>query len=222
MKILLGLIVWVNMAFAVSFDVAQMKKDITEELGKKLTGKASSDPFVLLVGGYPGAGKTTLIQEVAKSHEIAVIALNDVRQCLLDRKVKGSAYDWEIIESVYQQLLKTCLERQVSVVIDTNAHAQRIQEITSFLQQDPQGQSYRLLKILLNPPNDTLFSRVRARRQLEGVHQGTVEDLQRDLALPFKKIDSYDYDLIIDTDKTPLMDELDLVNAFLATKTPRL
>lgn len=198
-----------------TFNVEAVAKEITEELAQKLQGNPTASPFVLLVGGYPGAGKTALIQAIAQSHNVAIVSLNDVRQCLLDRKTRGSLLDWDVIQKVYQNLLTISLEKGFNVAIDTNAHSQKMGEVESFLQQDPHGRNYKVVKILLHPSTETLFSRIRARVQMEGVHQGTEHDLKRDLATPFKRIDPSQYDLVIDTEKTSFAEELAQVDELL-------
>ena len=197
------------------FDVEQTKKEITLELSRNLKGSSQEQPILLLVGGYPGAGKTTLIKALSEKDGIAVISWNAVRQALQDRQLKGSPFDPEIIVSVYQNLLRMCFQRHLNVVIDANAHARTIREVESFVEKEQDAQAYKVIKICLNPPTETLFSRLRARPQIEGLHQGMVSDLERDLKSSHKKIDFKDYALVIDTEKNSFETELNIVEAFL-------
>ncbi len=100
-------------------DLSLLKTEITNELFKKIKGSPQVKPILLLVGGYPGSGKTTLIQALSDAHEITVIAWNDVRQALLDRKLRGSSFDFEVIEAVHENLLHFCLEHRLDVIIDS-------------------------------------------------------------------------------------------------------
>lgn len=197
------------------FNVEQTKNEITLELSKDLRGSSQEQPILLLVGGYPGAGKTTLIKALSEKDGIAIISWDAVRQALQDRRLKGSPFDWEIIESVYQNLLRMCFERHLNVAIDANAYAHNIREIESFAQKQQDRQPYTVIKICLKPPTETLFSRVRTRTQIETLHQGMESDLERDLKSSHKKIDLNDYALIIDTEKTSFETELKIVEAFL-------
>src|ERR1041385_624666 len=81
-----------------SFDVEQVKQEITEQLSPNLVGHRSNNPVLILIGGYPGAGKTTLIHSLAQTHNLIVISWNAIRQALLDKHLRGSPYDWEIIQ----------------------------------------------------------------------------------------------------------------------------
>jgi deoxyadenosine/deoxycytidine kinase len=202
-----------------AFDIDQVKHEITQELSSKLKGNPQDKPILLLIGGYPGAGKTTLIQALSEKHGFAVISFNDIRQSLVDRKirgVKGSPYDWEIIVAVNRNLFRMCFEHRLHVAIDTNAHVNNIQLFEELLEEEHYRDTYQIVKICLNPPPDVLFSRIRARVQKEGVHQGTEEDLFNDLNSVNKKIRVDDYSLIIKNDATiPFEMELEIMNAFL-------
>lgn len=202
----------------IACDMGKTIEDITHQLSEDLSENFQPSPILLLIGGFPGAGKTTLIHALKNSYDVAVISWNAIRQALLDRRIKDSPpTDWGlIIKAVHQNLLRTCLQRHVNVVIDANAYANNIKATEDFLRaEEPLGQEYNIIKICLNPPIETLFDRVRARVQKEGVHQGTESDLRRDLNSLKKKIDLNDYALVIDTEKVPFDIEWNVVDAFL-------
>ena len=117
-------VIFINTS-AYAFDVEQIKSEIFLQLSQDLKANPKSKPLLILIGGYPGAGKTTLIHALAHSHDIAVISWNAIRQALLDRHLKGSPYDWEIIESVNQNLFRKCLQRHAHIIIDANAYTNR-------------------------------------------------------------------------------------------------
>ncbi len=197
------------------FDVEQVKKEIILELSKNLSRSPQEQPILLMVGGFPGSGKTTLINALSEKHDIAVISWNAIRQALLDRRLRGSPFDPEIIQDVHQNLLRMCVQRHIHVAIDANAHARTIREVESFLETLQDGQEYKVIKICLNPPIETNFSRLRSRQQIEGLHQGTESDLQRDIQSSKKKIDFNDYALVINTEELSFETELNVVDAFL-------
>ena len=63
---------------------------------------------------------------LCNTYDFAVISWNDIRQVLLDRQLKGSPYDWEIIQTVNHHLFRTCLKRRLNIIIDANAHVTNI------------------------------------------------------------------------------------------------
>lgn len=184
-----------------AFDVEKVKQEITVELANGLTGGFNDHPVLILIGGYPGAGKTTLIHALTQVYDFDVISWNAIRQALLDRKLQGSPYDGEIIHDVNRKLLYHCLQRHSNVVIDANAYAKNIKRFEQLLHEMSFQDQYRVVKICLNPPFDVLLSRIRARISQEGVHQGTESDLIRDVHSEYKKMDLNDYSLIIKNDE---------------------
>lgn len=197
------------------FDAGQVKREIILELSTDFAGQPHARPLLLLVGGYPGAGKTTLINALAAEYDLTVVSWNAIRQAFLDRHLKDTSFDKEHFASIRDALLRMCLQHHINVVIDTNAHAVNIKIIEDLLEAEGYGQQYQVVKLCLNPPIETHFKRLRAREQKEGRHQGTESDLERDLNLSFKKINFSDYALVINTEEVPFETELKIVNAFL-------
>lgn len=206
----------VKISTMIAFDVELVKKEIFIQLSNDLKGNAKNKPILILIGGYPGAGKTTLINALIQAHDLDVISWNAIRQALLDRHLKGSPYDFEIITAVNQNLFKICLQRNANIVIDANAYSKNIKLFEELLETEHCRDRYRIIKICLNPPPEILLSRVRAREQKEGVHQGTEIDVINDLNSDHKKINMSDYSLIIKNDNDiDFETELNIVNSFL-------
>jgi aminoglycoside phosphotransferase family enzyme/predicted kinase len=84
-------------------------------------------PVLLLVGGLPGSGKTTLADEVARRRGWVVLSSDDVRR---ESRCPGEPVGWEagsytpaVTEAVYAELLRRAglaLERGDSVVLDAS------------------------------------------------------------------------------------------------------
>jgi predicted kinase len=199
-----------------AFDVEHVKNEISVQLATNLKASSKDKPILILVGGYPGAGKTTLINALHQIYDFDVISWNSIRQELLDRHLKGSPYDREIIKAVNHTLFKNCIHRSVNVVIDANAHGNNIMLFENLLDCENAKDKYQLIKICLNPPCDILMNRILAREQNEDVHQGTEADLKRDLNSKSKKLNMNDYSLIIKNDKDIDFErELNIVISFL-------
>lgn len=208
---LLSLLLFARNSYAL--DVEQVQKEITEELSKNFKCTPKAKPFLLLIGGYPGAGKTTLINALIHTHDLSLIAWNSIRQSLLDRQLKESPYVWEIISGVNRNLFRTCLHHHANIVIDANAYRNNIKLFENLLEEEGYKDLYRVIKICLNPPEEVLLRRIRSRVQREGVHQGTEADLIRDLHSEYKRLHMADYSLILKNDETmPFEKELELVN----------
>lgn len=188
----------------------QLKEEITQQLSKDLCGKSHTEPLLILIGGFPGSGKTTLTSAIRNNYDSVSISLDDIRQALLDR---ASNMNWDVIQNVYQNLLKACLHLHLNVIMDTNAHSEKMEEIELLLNQEQLQNVYRVIKICLNPPYDTLLNRVSAREKLPGIHQGTERDLQR--AFTSKILDPKNFDLVIDTSSLSLEQEWEIVRDFL-------
>ncbi|HRD56256.1 MAG TPA: AAA family ATPase [Parachlamydiaceae bacterium] len=199
-----------------AFDIEKVKNEISIQLSQGLKANSKNNPVLILIGGYPGAGKTTLINALRQTYDMDVISWNFIRQALLDRNLKGSSYDWEIIEAVNENLFRLCLQRNTNIVIDINAYANNIKLFENLLKAEGYENQYHVIKICLNPPSEILLNRVQARYQQENVHQGTEADLLRDLNSSHKKINMNDYSLIIKNDEfIDFETELNIVAAFL-------
>lgn len=199
-----------------TFDVEQAKNEIFIELSKNLNGTPKNNPILLLIGGYPGSGKTTLINALTQSHDFSVIRWDNIRQALVDRHIKGSPYDSEILNFVNQNLFRLCLQRSTNIIIDANAYSNNIKLFEKLLETENYQNIYRVLKICLNPPTEVLLSRLNTRKQQTNIHQGTEADLLRDLNSEYKKVDINDYSLIINNNEFISIDtEINIVNSLL-------
>lgn len=199
------------------FNQNQIIQEITTEI-IVITGKSVINPFLLLIGGYPGSGKTSLIQKINEIDQVSVISYDQIRQNLLDRKLRGSTYDWEIIFTVSSNLLKKYMSLNYNIILDANAHKKNISLFTDLIDHNYsilQSNNYRILKICLNPPIETLIARIRNRESNINIHQGTEEDLLRDLKSERKQINLNDYALVINNEQIPFETELALVRTFL-------
>ncbi len=187
-----------------------LKQEITEMLSPKISGESHERPLLILIGGFPGSGKTTLINAIHNSYGSAVISLDAIRQIFLD---KNTPFVWEIVRDVSQNLLSKGLQNRLNLIIDSNAHSERIKFIEAILHEEQVDQIYQVIKICLTPSYETLLKRVQAREQKAGVHQGTIQNLQNSMAA--FHFDPKDYDLVIDTEALSFEQEWEIVDAFL-------
>lgn len=198
--------------------IEEVKGNIITSLSSTLKNSSHSQPILILIGGYVGSGKTTLSNSLRENYGMTVFSLNAIRQAMLDEGIdirKNKQEERAILFDAYPKLLGPCITNLQDIVIDANANRQGIQEAFKFLQMTPGGDRYRVIKIHLKASEQELERRVQARIQQVGMHQGTKDDLDYELRTPTKAIFPDDYDLVIDTENTPLEEELFIVHRFL-------
>jgi predicted kinase len=193
-------------------NIEKIKQEITEQLSKGWENKPQEQPVIVLIGGYSGSGKSELTKAIHSSYESVIISLDVIRQALLDREeiIDGVSFNWEIVRDVYQNLLKAALVSRMNIIMDTNAHVEKIREIELVLKQEGVDQIYQKLKICLNPPYETLVARVRSREKIYGVHQGTEEELKQSFAS--KKLDLNDYEIVINNNEITFDEEWQMLD----------
>lgn len=167
--------------------------EIVSQLSREFSG--GKEPFLLLIGGFQGSGKSSLIRRIKAVFEINVISTDVIRQSLFDRGWKVSPEFSKTVDDIFKSLL--CKSMGSPTVIDANAHAKRILDIEAFMKE--KECKTRVLKVFLSCPPEVLKKRVVNRERVSGCYQGTLSDLESSLAIT--KIDEKDYDLCIETDK---------------------
>lgn len=180
-----------------SLEQVKLENEIAFELSKNLNLKAQKEPLVILVGGYQGSGKTTLIRRLTKIIDANVISTDAIRQALLNRGVKLSPEFSTSVKQIYTTLLKKSLDHGSNTIIDANAHSSRIKEVETLLREENFKQ--KIIKIYLHASRETLKKRLLDRESMPGYYQGSQTDLEASLSST--KIDDKDYNLIIKTDQ---------------------
>lgn len=192
---------------------SQLERGIIDELSKDfITQSQEREPVLILVGGFQGAGKSSLIKRIKEVFDLNVISTDAIRQSLF-RKIEISPEFSKHVSNIYTALAKKSLIN-TDTIIDANAHSKRIEEIENLLKSENFNQN--TIKFFLKTSEETLKSRVRARQPTPGHYQGTEKDLEASLASA--KINFDDYDLIVDTDKKNEDDVYKLVESFLSQR----
>lgn len=186
--------------------------EILDELSKKFTVIAQKDPVLLLVGGFQGSGKSSLINRIKKIFATNIISTDAIRQSLLNRGVKVSPEFSASVNRIYWALVKKSLSTHSHTIIDANAHAKRLQEIEELLAKEQF--KHRKITIFLNTSEKTLRNRLQTRQPLPDCYEGTEKDL--DASLASSKLNLEDYDLVIDTDQMNEWNVYELVSHFLS------
>lgn len=185
--------------------------EIVHELSRNFVSSNQTEPTLYLVGGYQGAGKTSLIKRIQNIYDANVISTDAIRQNLMTRGIKASP---QVVSRIYENLIKHSLSNRANTIIDANAHANRLKEIDQLLIQN--NFKAKKVKIFLKASEGVLRNRIRNREPIPGCYQGTEKDLEGSLELA--KMHDKDYDLIVETDNKTLEQVQDTVIDFLNPK----
>lgn len=174
-------------------------------------------PNLLLIGGFQGSGKSSLIKRIARKYEVSVVSTDVIRKEIIEQGVKISPEFTIKVRDVYEKQLKRIIESNGDLIIDANAHAKRIEESNKMVSKF--GTHYSTIKIFLNTSPEILRSRVSGRKATSDCYQGTLSDLEASLSLT--KINLDDYDLIVETNDLSKEKVFDVVDLFISNRLRR-
>lgn len=187
---------------------SELEQEITHELENKFKAKTQKQPVLILIGGYQGSGKSSLITRIKEIYDANVISTDAIRQSLFNKGIMVSPEFSKYVSNIYKSLVKKSLSSNSNIFIDANAHFKRIDEIEKLLKEN--NSHYSITKVFLNTSETTLKNRVKTRKPTVDCYQGTESDLEA--ALSSTKVNFEDYDLIVDTDKLSENNVFELVN----------
>lgn len=190
---------------------SKLEQEITYEFENNFKARTQKQPILILIGGFQGSGKSSLVTRIKEVYDTNVISTDSIRQSLFDRGVKVSPEFSRYVSNIYGNLVKKCLKINSNIVVDANSHSRRIAEMRKLLEEN--NSHYSTVKIFLNASEAALRDRVKTRKPISGCYQGTESDLEA--ALSSTKIDLEDYDLIVDTDNLSQSNVFELVNDFI-------
>lgn len=168
-------------------------------------------PVLILVGGFQGSGKSTLISRINETYKINIVSTDAIRQSLCDSGIKVSPEFEKRVDEIYEELIEKYLSNNSSIIIDANAHAKRIENIENLVKE--KNSRHLLIKIFLNASEEVLKDRIKNRKSIEGIYQGTLSELEESLSTV--EIDFNDYDLILDAENMSKDDVFESVNDFI-------
>lgn len=190
---------------------SELEQEITHEFENEFKARTQKQPILILIGGFQGSGKSSLITRIKEVYDTNVISTDSIRQSLFDRGIKVSPEFSKYVSNISGNLVKKSLGINSNIIVDANSHSRRIAEMGKLLREN--NSHYSIVKIFLNASEATLRDRVKTRKAISGCYQGTQSDLEA--ALSSTKIDLEDYDLLVDTDKLSQSNVFELVNHFI-------
>jgi len=177
--------------------VEEISKEIIASWGLK--NGFPKRPVALLIGGFQGSGKTTVLSILKKRLDLIVISPDEARDRLFTRKILFNEIFVHTVNAIRNNLLKTALSLKHNVAIDQKATLARINIEKAIIRKEGKGE-YKFFAVFLKASEKTLEQRLRTRKKLQGVYRGTVSELKASV----KKYGMQDlsfYDLVLDSEK---------------------
>lgn len=202
---------WISASIEDNSYSFELEQEITHEFENEFQARTQKQPILILIGGFQGSGKSSLITRIKKVYDTNVISTDSIRQSLFDREIKVSPEFSKYVSSISGNLIKKSLEINSNIIVDANSHSRRIAEVGKLLKEN--DSHYSIVKIFLKASEATLRDRVKTRKPISGCYQGTESDLEA--ALSSTKIEFEDYDLIVNTDELSQSNVFELVNNFI-------
>lgn len=176
-------------------EVRQLSKEIMESM--QFPNSLPEHPMVLMIGGFQGSGKTTIIEEIKDDLGLVVISGDEIRQRLFDKKYPFSKRFGQIVEATAGNVFRDILHQGRSMALDTNTTPTKIEQARRVVESEG-GNKYHLITVLLEASKDTLVNRLQNRDGIAGRYRGTVDELEASL-VKHGEIDKGAYDLVVDT-----------------------
>jgi len=156
-------------------------KTLVGEIANKIssswnfTRELPQRPVVLMIGGFQGSGKTTVLDILRRDNELIVISPDQIRHELFARGVEFSEEFVHTVNAARNALLKLALLRKRNIAIDQFVNKERIDVIEKIVSEE---NKYRVIRVLLLADDKILEQRVRDRESIPETYRGTVGELK--------------------------------------------
>lgn len=160
--------------------------------------------ILLLLAGFQGSGKTSVLQDIQKSHRFITISTDEIRHHLFEVIEFSEVFEHNVC-FVRNQLLVQAFRTGHHITIDENNSPWRIEFFRSLLEEH-HTDTPKIVSVYLSASEETLIKRIRSRPQLPGRHAGTVDELQASLK-KYGHPDLAIYDAVLDSENSSI-DEL--------------
>lgn len=185
--------------------IKQEQGDFTiNEVSKKLIERweiknQEKKPVLLWMGGFQGAGKTSVIENLKNKINFIIISPDEIRHELFERKIEFGEEFVKMVDDVRNKLIESSLKTNNHVVVDQRTTEERVNLAKILIKNS----NYILKTVYLEAPFEILKERVLSRKQIEGLYKGTVEELETLWKIDGNKNINF-HDLIIDTNKNSI------------------
>ncbi len=171
--------------------------ELVEAISSKWEVPAESpkQPVILLMGGFQGAGKTSITDHLSPRLPLLVISPDEIRHAMFQR-ISFSATFVHSVNAARNRLIEKALATGQHIVLDENATPTRMSVYKSLLKNS----TYKVLLAFFNTPKDILIKRLRSRPDIQGKYKGTVDELEASMKMQGEP-DLGNFDLVFQTDK---------------------
>ncbi|HLL60081.1 MAG TPA: AAA family ATPase [Candidatus Nitrosocosmicus sp.] len=160
-----------------------------------LTDSLPSQPILLLVGGFQGSGKSTILNKLSSSQSMITISPDEIR-FLLFQRIAFSDIFVHTVNSVRNKLICNAFKTGMHVAVDENSFPMRINLFTNLIGRN----NYKVISAYLNCSEELLIKRVQYRQGQPGKYKGTVKELKVYLKA-YGTPNLSHYDKVFNTDK---------------------
>jgi adenylylsulfate kinase-like enzyme len=156
-------------------------------------------PILLWMGGFQGAGKTSVIENLKNKINFIIISPDEIRHELFERKIKFGEEFVKMVDDIRNELIESGLKTNNHIIVDQRTTEERV-DLAKILIKNS---NYILKTVYLEAPFGILKERVSRRSQIKGLYKGTVEELETLWKIDGNKNIDF-HDLIIDTNKNSI------------------
>lgn len=179
----------------------KVASEITSEIVSTWQGYNSDPrPFVLLIGGFQGSGKTSVLKSLREQCEFLIISGDIVRHKLNNRGYSVDPLFADMVDEIVNPLQQQAIGRKLSFALDRNGTPAKIVAIKNLLKETGPN-DYRVVAILLTASKETLLRRMATRVAVDGAVTGRPADLEQSLK-KYGELDPSNYDLVLDSETT--------------------
>ena len=186
------------------FIAGKIKEKIYKKWKEKY--KPSDSPFILLLGGMQGSGKTSVIQHMKSELDFVTISPDEIRAELFARNFPITDNPEDVfrqtVNLVRNKLVEDALKKNYSIIVDQRMTDERMALLKKIVRDYP---NYRFMTILLTAPEEILKKRIINRKPVMDRYAGTLGEFYESFA-KYGIPDPASYDDTIDTSSHSVTD----------------
>lgn len=175
--------------------------ELVETISTKweLPAETPKQPVLLLMGGFQGAGKSSVTDDITTKLPLVTVSSDEIRHYLFQKIPFSEILFVHTVNATGNRLIERALETKQHVVVDLFCTKPRI-ELFRRLTKDT---SYKVITVYLNASQHTLIRRIEDRPTQTGRYKGTLAQLIADFE-EYGEPDKSIYDLVLESEQTTI------------------